>query len=80
MSKFTKLLRRGFQISCGKNVKYRFIEFFVFDYDSRLYLLSLFFWSGITFSVVALHKIVHVLHLPCCSCCVYGLSRKFFAR
>ena len=33
----------GFQLSCRKNVKYRFIEFFGFDYGSLPYLLSLFF-------------------------------------
>ena len=26
-----------FQLSCGKSVKYRFIEFFVFDHDSLPY-------------------------------------------
>ena len=29
-----------FQLSCGKSVKYRYIEFFVFDCGSLLYLLS----------------------------------------
>ena len=37
---------------------YRFIEFFVSDYDSLPYLLSLFFWSGGTFPLVALDKIL----------------------
>ena len=39
------------------SVKYRFIEFFVFDYDSLPYLLSLFFLSGVTFPLVALDRI-----------------------
>ena len=47
-----------FQLSCGKSVKYRFIEFFVSDCGSLLYLLSLFFWSGGTFPLVALDKIM----------------------
>ena len=38
------------------SVKCRFIEFFVFDYDSLPYLLSLFFWSGVVFPLVALDK------------------------
>ena len=37
---------------------YRFIKFFVFDCDSFPYLLSLFFWSGIIFPLVALDKIL----------------------
>ena len=41
----------------GKSVKYKFMEFFVYDYDSLPYLLSLFFWSGVTFPLVALDKI-----------------------
>ena len=49
---FYGVLPLGFQLSCGKSVKYRFIEFFVSDYSSLPYLLSLFFWSG-----VALDKI-----------------------
>ena len=28
-----------FQLSCGKSVKYRFTEFFIFDYDSLPYVL-----------------------------------------
>ena len=39
------------------SVKYRFIEFFVFDYDSLPCLPSLFFWSGVTFPLVAPDKI-----------------------
>ena len=39
----------------GKSVKYGYIEFFVFDYDS----LPISFQSGITFPLVALDKIVH---------------------
>ena len=38
-------------------VKYRFIEFFVFDYESLPYLLSLFFWWRVTFPLAALDKI-----------------------
>ena len=33
----------------GKSVKYRFIEFFVFDYDPLPYLLSLFSGLGLLF-------------------------------
>ena len=40
-----------------KNIEYRFIEFFVFDYDSLPYLLSLFIWLGDTFPLAALDKI-----------------------
>ena len=37
-----------------------FIEFFVFDYGSLPYLLSLFFFqTGDTFSLVVLNKIFH---------------------
>ena len=36
-----------------KSVKYKYIEFFVFDYDS----LPISFQSGITFPLVALNKI-----------------------
>ena len=45
-----------FQLSCEKGVKYRymFIEFFAFDY----YLLSLFFWLGVTCPLVAFDKMV----------------------
>ena len=45
------------ELSCRQSVKYRFIEIFVFDYDSLPYLLSLFSWSGVTFPFAALHKI-----------------------
>ena len=38
----------------GKSVKYRYIEFFVFDYDS----LPFYFHSGITVPLVALDKIL----------------------
>ena len=41
---------------CGKSVKYSFIEFFVFGYDSLPYLLFV-FWSVVTFPLVALDKI-----------------------
>ena len=37
----------------GKSVKYRCIEFFVFDYDS----LPISFQSGITFLIVVLYEI-----------------------
>ena len=33
------MLPLGFLLSCGKSAKYRFIEFFVFDYDSLPNLL-----------------------------------------
>ena len=37
-----------FVTPCGaESVKCRFIEFFVLDYDSFPYLLSLLFWSGV---------------------------------
>ena len=55
-----------FQLSCGKSVKYRFIEFFVFDYDSLPYLLKLFFfWLRVTFPLVALDKffLMHLMEL-----------------
>ena len=38
-------------------VKHRFIKFFVYDYDSLPYLLSLFFWLGVPFPLVAPDKI-----------------------
>ena len=41
-SLFQAVLPLGFSLSSGKSVKYRFIEFFVFDHDSLPYLLSLF--------------------------------------
>ena len=44
------------QLYCGKSVKYRFIKFFLFDYGSLPYLLSLLFFSGVTFPLVALDK------------------------
>ena len=50
------VLHLGFQLSCGKSVKYRFIELLVLDYDSFPYLLFLFFWLGVTFPLVALDK------------------------
>ena len=43
------MLPLNFQLSSGKSIKYRFIEFFVFDYGSFPYLLPLFFWSGVAF-------------------------------
>ena len=42
------------------DVKYRFIEFFVFDCDSLL--IDFVFWSGVTFPLVALDRIY------CCGC------------
>ena len=51
------MLPLGLKSSCGNSVKSRFIEFFVFDYDCIPYLLSLFFWFGVTFPLVALDKI-----------------------
>ena len=48
------MLPLGFCLSCGKNVKYRYIEFFAFDYDA----LPISFQSGITFfPLVALDRI-----------------------
>ena len=40
---FYRVLPLGFKLSCGKSVKYRYIEFFAFDYDS----LPISFQSGI---------------------------------
>ena len=51
------MLPLGFYLFCGKSVKHRFIEFFVFDDDSLHYLLSLFSGRGVTFPLVALDKI-----------------------
>ena len=34
------MLLHGFQLSCEKSVKYRLIEFFVFDYESLPYFSS----------------------------------------
>ena len=58
------MLPLRFQLSCGKSVKYRLIEFFVFDYGSLPYIVSLFFWSGVTFPLVALDKITIVCFIP----------------
>ena len=51
----------------GKSIKYRLIEFFVFDYDTLPDLLSLFFWSGVIFPLVALDKIYkhHTSNVVC---------------
>ena len=43
---FTFIRLLGFKLSCGKSVKYRYIEFFAFDYDS----LPISFQSGIAVS------------------------------
>ena len=43
---FYTVLPLGFKLSCGKSVKYRYIEFFAFDYDS----LPISFQSGIAVS------------------------------
>ena len=43
-----------FQLSCGMSVKYRFIEFFVFNYGSLPYLLSLLFRSGVSLDKISL--------------------------
>ena len=52
----------GFSYLVGKNVKYRYIEIFVFDYDS----LPISFQSGITFPLVALDKILsHAILIAC---------------
>ena len=56
-SKFKVLLCQSL-LSCGESVNYRFIEFFVVDYGSLPYLLSLFFWLGVTFPLVATDKTV----------------------
>ena len=51
----------GFKLSCGKSVKYRYIEFFAFDYDS----LPISFQSGIAFfPLVALDKISAKMSVP----------------
>ena len=49
------MLLLEFKLSCGKSVKYRYIEFFAFDYDS----LPISFQSGLLFPLVALDKIYH---------------------
>ena len=45
------------------SVRYRFIEFFVFEYGSLPYVpvLSLFFYSGVAFPLVALDKIYFIV-------------------
>ena len=50
------MLPLSFQLFRRKSVKYRFIKFFVFDFGSLHYLLSLFFWSGVTLPLVALDE------------------------
>ena len=45
----------------GKSVEYRFIEFFVFDFGSLPYLLSLFLWPVVTFPFVALNNKIYKL-------------------
>ena len=71
------MLPLGFWLTCGKRVKYRCIEFFVFDSDSLPCLLSLFFWSGVTFPLVALDKIsphfAYSLRMIGCLLCNYFL-------
>ena len=52
---FYAALPLRFHLSYGKSVKYRFIEFFVFDCGSFPDLLFV-FWSGVTFPLVALDK------------------------
>ena len=47
------MLLLGFKLSCGKIVKYRYIAFFVSDYDS----LPISFQTGISFPLVALDEI-----------------------
>ena len=44
-----------------ERANYRFIEIFVFDYGSLPNILLLFFWSGVTFDLVALDKILLIL-------------------
>ena len=52
---FYTVLPLAFKLSCGKSVKYRYIEFFAFDYDS----LPISFQSGdCCFPLVALDKIL----------------------
>ena len=54
-----------FKLSCGKCDKYRLLKFFVFVCGSLPYLLSLFFWSGVTVPLVALDKIAtRALEIP----------------
>ena len=65
-SSFMQCYPFRFQLSCEKSVKDRFIEFFVFDYGSLPPLLSLFFSSGVTFSLVALDKITLLIKLSKC--------------
>ena len=62
-----------FQLSCGKSVKYRFIEFLVFDYGSLPYLFSLFLWSDVAFALVAPDKILHLIN-------VFSTDRYIYIR
>ena len=41
----------------AERFKYKFMEFFIFDYGSLPYILKLYFWLGVTFPLVALDKI-----------------------
>ena len=50
------MLPLGFELSCGKSVNYRFIVFFVFNYDSLPYLLTLFSGWGLLFLYLLLIK------------------------
>ena len=54
---FLAVLPLRFHLSCGKSVKYRFTEVYVFDFGSLPYFLSLFFWSGVTLPLVAVYEI-----------------------
>ena len=60
---FNEVLPLRFQLSCEKSLKYSFITFFFFDCGSLLDLLSLFFWSGVTFPLVDLDEISVLLHI-----------------
>ena len=55
-SSFKHCCPLGFSYLVGKSVKYRFIEVFVFDYDSLLYLLCFLVGGYFSFSLVALDK------------------------
>ena len=50
------MLPLGFQLSCAESVKCRFVEFFVFDYDSLPVYILCFVVGGFTFPLVSIDK------------------------
>ena len=57
-------VKNNADIRSTSRFKYRFIEFFVFDYDSLPFFV---FWSGVTFSLFALDKIKRLQPTYLCS-------------